>query len=168
MCVLNKNSEKVLSHTNFIQSYSHLLFRSTGPQQGNDSHWQGRQTHFEISFISKLRGNVKLCKDVSNAHKQNKDHIWAKLISFPSISAVHSIYYRHCSNEQSVPKETIRFLKPKIMKYTSFSSGSDAFRAIVQQRVHSWKEWGVKERRFQEAILCFNTFNIQQNNWFHW
>lgn len=65
--------------------------------------------HFEISFISKLHGNLKLCKDVSNPHKQNKDHIGAKLISFPSISAVRPIYYRYRYNEQSAPRETIRF-----------------------------------------------------------
>lgn len=133
MYTFNKNSEKVQSHSNFLQNYSHWLFCSTGPRQG-------RKTHFEISFISKLHGNLELCKDVSNSHKQNKDHIWAKLISFPSISAVHSIYYRHCYNEQSVPRETIRFPKPKIWNILHSSLVlTDAFRAFLATKASELK-----------------------------
>lgn len=117
-----------------------------------------------------MHGNLKLCKDVSNSHKQNKDQIWAKLISFPSISAAHSIYYRHCYNEQSVPRETIRFPKPKIWNILhSFLLLTDTFGIFVQQRVHSWKEWRIKQRCFQEAMIYFkfNTFNFRQNNCFY-
>lgn len=113
---------------------------------------------------------MEIWNSVSNSHKQNKDQFWAKLISFPSISAAHSIYYRRCYNEQSVPRETIRFPEPKIWNILhSFLLLTGTFRIFVQQRVHSWKEWRIKQRRFQEAMLYFkfNTFNFRQNNCFY-
>lgn len=126
-----------------------------------------RQAHFEISFISKLHGKLKLCEDVSNPHKQNKDHIWAKLISFSSILAVHSIYYRYCYNEQSVPRETIRFPKPDIWNTLhSFLVLTDTFRAFVQQRVHSWEGWRVKQKCFPRSpsFLSWTNLTLKQNN----